>query len=276
MRLALSIGCSAAAGLLGLGASGAQAAETFYPAAPVAVLLTSGSYTQDFNTLAAAGTSSVLPLGWQVFEGGSNGNGTYAAGTGSSNAGNVYSFGSSGSSERALGSLGSGSVTPIYYGAFFTNGLAGAITDLAFSYTGEQWRAGSAGTDLLTFQYSFNAPNVRDGNWTTLSSLNFTSPNPGTTGAVNGNLAANQAALSGSLSGLSIANGETFAIRWFDDDTTGSDDGLGIDDFALNAVAAPVVSAVPEPATWAMMLCGFGLVGGAIRRRRTRTTLATA
>jgi hypothetical protein len=26
-------------------------------------------------------------------------------------------------------------------------------------------------------------------------------------------------------------------------------------------------SAVPEPASWAMMLAGFGLVGGAVRRR---------
>ncbi len=29
------------------------------------------------------------------------------------------------------------------------------------------------------------------------------------------------------------------------------------------------VGAVPEPATWAMMITGFGLVGGAMRRRRT-------
>ena len=30
----------------------------------------------------------------------------------------------------------------------------------------------------------------------------------------------------------------------------------------------PVTSDVPEPATWAMMLCGFGFIGAAIRRRR--------
>ena len=33
-------------------------------------------------------------------------------------------------------------------------------------------------------------------------------------------------------------------------------------------------SAVPEPATWAMMVAGFGLVGGAIRRRKTQLTFA--
>lgn len=38
------------------------------------------------------------------------------------------------------------------------------------------------------------------------------------------------------------------------------------------SVPGPVNGAVPEPATWAMMLMGFGLVGGAMRTRR-RTTV---
>ncbi|WP_375404398.1 PEPxxWA-CTERM sorting domain-containing protein [uncultured Sphingomonas sp.] len=33
---------------------------------------------------------------------------------------------------------------------------------------------------------------------------------------------------------------------------------------------APLVSAVPEPASWAMMILGFGVVGAAVRRRTTR------
>lgn len=33
-------------------------------------------------------------------------------------------------------------------------------------------------------------------------------------------------------------------------------------------------AAVPEPATWAMMIIGFGMVGGSIRRRKTTTALA--
>lgn len=36
------------------------------------------------------------------------------------------------------------------------------------------------------------------------------------------------------------------------------------------------VPAIPEPATWGMMVLGFGLVGGALRSRRRVATLATA
>jgi hypothetical protein len=35
-------------------------------------------------------------------------------------------------------------------------------------------------------------------------------------------------------------------------------------------------SAVPEPATWAMMIGGFGMIGGAMRRAKRRATPATA
>lgn len=37
-----------------------------------------------------------------------------------------------------------------------------------------------------------------------------------------------------------------------------------------------VQSAVPEPATWAMMLVGFGLTGAAMRHRRRRTSITFA
>jgi hypothetical protein len=50
----------------------------------------------------------------------------------------------------------------------------------------------------------------------------------------------------------------------------GTNDSLGgyLDDISL------VGSAIPEPATWAMMLGGFGLVGGAMRRRKPNTAIA--
>lgn len=47
--------------------------------------------------------------------------------------------------------------------------------------------------------------------------------------------------------------------------TTGGADGI-----ARVTFGAPPVSAVPEPATWAIMVGGFGLVGGAMRSARRR------
>ena len=38
----------------------------------------------------------------------------------------------------------------------------------------------------------------------------------------------------------------------------------------------PIMSGIPEPASWAMMLTGFGLVGGAARRRRGGAALISA
>lgn len=43
--------------------------------------------------------------------------------------------------------------------------------------------------------------------------------------------------------------------------------GLAFDALAVNGAAVPVAG-VPEPATWLMMLLGFGLIGGAMRKRR--------
>ena len=50
----------------------------------------------------------------------------------------------------------------------------------------------------------------------------------------------------------------------------------GTGTISLPAVTPPPVSAVPEPATWAMMIVGFGMVGGAARYRRHKTTTTYA
>ena len=43
---------------------------------------------------------------------------------------------------------------------------------------------------------------------------------------------------------------------------------------SVNFAASSVAGAVPEPGTWAMMLVGFGGIGGAMRRRRKLTNIA--
>lgn len=43
---------------------------------------------------------------------------------------------------------------------------------------------------------------------------------------------------------------------------------------AAQFVTDRITSAVPEPATWAMMITGFGMAGSALRRRRTTAAVA--
>ena len=50
----------------------------------------------------------------------------------------------------------------------------------------------------------------------------------------------------------------------------GEDESWGLDNFRVTAVNA-TTGGVPEPATWAMMLVGFGAVGGVLRSRRKAT-----
>jgi len=41
-------------------------------------------------------------------------------------------------------------------------------------------------------------------------------------------------------------------------------------------IAAAQLGGVPEPATWALMILGFGAVGGAMRRRNAKTSVRFA
>ncbi|QDZ08990.1 PEP-CTERM sorting domain-containing protein [Sphingomonas panacisoli] len=50
----------------------------------------------------------------------------------------------------------------------------------------------------------------------------------------------------------------------------GSDESWGLDNFSVT-LNGNANGAVPEPATWAMMVMGFGAVGGALRSRRKAT-----
>ena len=97
--------------------------------------------------------------------------------------------------------------------------------------------------------------------------------------------------IGGSPAGATLTAGSvtgTPARTWFNFNTsfvattTGSTNltlqfrGLGVTaaDFAVDRLYA--VAAVPEPATWGMMILGFGLAGATMRRRRTAVRFAAA
>ncbi|HEX6919548.1 MAG TPA: ExeM/NucH family extracellular endonuclease, partial [Actinomycetes bacterium] len=235
-----------------LGGAGLLGSPAAQAAGAVSLTGFGTAYTQDFNTLAATGTSSAVPTGWDFLEAGTNFNSTYTAGTGSLNTGDTYSFGATGSTERAFGGLLSGSLTPTI-GAQLTNNTGGQITSLDIAYTGEQWRLGATarGADRLDFQLSTNATSLNTGTWVDQNVLDFNSPvTGGTVGALNGNDTANRTSVSATITGLSIPDGASFWIRWNDFNVSNADDGLSVDDFSLTAhgtePAPTVVSTVPS------------------------------
>jgi Multicopper oxidase len=205
-------------------------------------------YSQDFDALAASGKGfsvASLPSGLTFVETGSRANTKYNANSGGNYRGNTYSYGAKGSTDRALGTLrGTGSdTTASTIGAVFTNDTGATITSLTVSYRGEQWRKGLKGDtshkrDRLDFQFSSDATSLTTGTWTDVNALDFKSTAvKGKVGRRNGKAAT----ISGTISGLSIPAGATYAIRWQDFDRGGprkADDGLAVDNVTIKPTIA--------------------------------------
>lgn len=225
---------------------------------------TGGTYTQNFDSLLATGTSNAWTdnstiTGWFINKA------VYAADTGSSNTGRFYSYGASSTdAERALGTVASGGSGTNLFGANFLNGLGANAVSFNLQYVGEQWRDGNNTTQQkLTFEYSLDATSLSDGTWTAVALLDFTGPKATTTaGALNGNLAENRASLSETVTLSSDwASNASLWIRWTDLNDAGNDHGLAVDDLSFSA------QPVPEPATLAAL--GLGAMA-LIRRKRNK------
>lgn len=215
--------------------------------------------TENFNTLANTGTSSIVPSGWSFLESGSNANTSYTAGTGSGNGGDTYSFGAASATDRAFGTLLSANLISTL-GVSFTNNSGEPINALEISFTGEQWRLGATGReDRLDFQYSLNASSLTTGTWVDVNQLDFVAPiTTGTVGALDGNASANRTSKSFIITGLNIANGSSFWIRFSDFNASGADDGLAVDDWSLNAIPFP-----PSLSVTPVILSNFSYALGA-------------
>ena len=232
-------------------------------AAQAQISYTGGTYSQNFDSMGATGTTT--PTGWFVGSGtGLAATGTTViAGTGSSTAGGNYNFGVTGVNvvgERALGSLASGTLGQRDTEVDFMNNLGFSITQFTISYDGEQWRnGGSTVPNVLTLQLSLDGTS-----WVSLgAAFNFTSPiNTSTAATLDGNASANRVAGIGGtyIPSTPISNGSVFYLRWADPDDTGADSAIALDNFTF--------SAVPEPSVY--MLLGVGLLfcGQRFLRRR--------
>ena len=243
-RRALCASTAFAVSIVGMTALSAPAQAAAAPPAQLSALGT--AYLQDFDTLVASGTGTEAdntPTGWTFAESGTGANTTYTAGTGSANSGDTYSFGATAATERALGQVRSGSVTPTL-GAQFANATGGTITSLDIAYTGEQWRLGTPARtvvqDRMDLEWSSDATSLTTGTWTPVAALGFEAPTKtGTAGALDGNAAANQVAVSGSITGIEVPAAGSLWIRWTDVNADSSDDGLAIDNVSITPQGIP-------------------------------------
>jgi hypothetical protein len=164
----------------------------------------------DDNAAPGAGNFSIV--GWYLYhptsqsEGGFNNHQRMRITSGTSNTGAFYSFGASGSTERALGSIGSSTITsggaPCVYGARFTNSTGVTLDSFTLDFTAEEWRDGGQTTtgslaQSVTFGWKVGAANIQDTGFNAVAGLGFTSPTFGATAgtALDGNLAANRVAV---------------------------------------------------------------------------------
>jgi hypothetical protein len=242
------------------------------------ILAVDAVYTQNFDGLPASGTATWLNdstlAGW--FHARTGSGTTILADNGGSSAGNLYSFGTGTSTDRALGSIGSGNASAgnMYWGILFSNDTGDTITALDIAYTGEQWRNGGVAA-AQTVAFSYIVGNGLTGMLTDFTvggvavpALDFISPIfSATASAVDGNAAANQVALSFSISGLIIPAGSGVLLRWSDIDHPGSDHGLAIDNLSVTARAA-ATAPVPEPGTLVLLSIALSFIARHIRCRR--------
>ena len=162
------------------------------------------------------------------------------------NVGTVFNLGSAGNSERALG--GYPRTTPSgdqIMQVAIVNTTGGSLTTINVSYAGEQWRqsqgTSSSGPEMLRFLASTTSPT--DG-FTYFSNLDFTAPKQlvadWPVGGLDGNLAANRAVITGTITFASaVPAGGTFYLRWHDwNDNGTSDHFLAIDDIIISSTAA--------------------------------------
>ena len=201
-------------------------------------------YTEDLDSLVSSGSSSQVPVGWSIYDG----DGLMIADDGSHGGAGLYSYGSTGSQFRALGSIASAAMAPMF-GACFQNATGGNLSSISFGYGGQQWHVGATGrSDRLDFQISTDATSLQSGQWTDVDAMDFSSiATSAPVGRVNGALYYNLS-ITGYLPGNPVIppNG-TFWVRWKDLDVAGDDDGLSV-----GGVTVTGYSDVPIPPVFSL------------------------
>jgi len=239
------------------------------------VIFSGSPLSETFDTLASSGTANPWAnnstlTGWNIATTLSSIT-TYRSDNGSDTNGGMHSYGATGTSERAMGFIASNAYAAsgskaIFFGAQVVNNASGAVDSFTLQYNGEQWRQnGNQNAQKLIFEYSLNATSINDvaATWVAVTSLDFTGPVVGSSGAaIDGNTTGRVAVNSGAIAENLASNwnvGNSLWIRWTDTNDSSNDHGLAIDDVRLSA------NVVPEPFS---MIAGLGAAAALVRRRK--------
>ncbi|MEX2215600.1 MAG: PEP-CTERM sorting domain-containing protein [Phycisphaeraceae bacterium] len=247
-------------------------------AVPVGYNAATSLYTQNFDTLASAGsglpwTNGTTVTGWHAVNESGASHTVYSATSGAANQGILQSLGIAGTNavgDRALGAQNTDGAVVRHLGVQLVNNTGSTLTQFSLSYAGEQWRAVvGEGQDKLDFSYQVftaGAGSLGAAGYTNADTLDFLAPifSVGGSTPLDGNAPANRALLGDTIFGLNWAPGEELWLRWSDSNPgTGAASrrsAMAVDDVSVSA------NFVPEPATATLGLLGLaGLMG---RRRR--------
>jgi hypothetical protein len=158
-------------------------------------------------------------------------------------------YGINNSTERSIGTWTRDGANPTNatFGIKLRNNTGGTINTIRVRYTGEQWfrNNNSTNNDRLDFQYSTDATRLTNGTWTDFNALDFVTPQRTNLGNVNGNVPPHRTNLDQTITGLNIASGQDFWLRWVDFNQTAlpNQDMLGVDDLTLDVTFTGSLSA---------------------------------
>lgn len=269
--------------------SAAQAAVGVNLTTDPSGLFQSFDYTQDFNSLSSANSTSAnrawvndktLP-GWSLFNGQKAALTYYRASAGGESSGYVYSFGLNGDSDRALGSVGTGGT---YLGSPAENAISSyialslrndsevALNGITVLWDAEQWRVGenNRSTDTMDFRIGFGESFASVQTWINPGSdfkFNTTIKNTASTEGYANNGHLNGVVYMGGDIAVDWQPGQTLWLTWIDYNSAGYDHGVAID----NVLVTGAVTAVPEPAAASLAIAGFGVL---VWRRRVAARAA--
>jgi Secretion system C-terminal sorting domain len=186
--------------------------------------------------------------GWQIYK--TTGN-TPIAGSismGSSPGGNAtqefYYLGNANTTgaDQSLGGAFGGTMAG-GFGLVLQNNTGKDLTSFTLTYTGEQWRKTNVAY-TLNFKYAIGSAatitDISQGTFTAVPALNFVTPNLLNDIATDGNLDANRAVKTSTVTGISWANGTKLVLRW--DCSSGQ---VSIDDVTFTATSASTAGLSP-------------------------------